>query len=135
MCVDNMEGYCGAGDCSSEDMASWLSTFKDELDFVGKATMYDSLDEDYLEAPSTSVPLCPISQSTGFSMACWVNLNVVLHNDSGVAVAEGICHNTHPQDSLMKTILAPTTLGLLYWSHSFTLRWIPLKGFHSRGGH
>ena len=37
MCVGNMEGYSGSGDCTSEDMASWLSPSKDELDIVREA--------------------------------------------------------------------------------------------------
>jgi hypothetical protein len=77
-------------------MATWLSTSEDELDIVGEATMDDSAEEDHLGLPSPSVPFCPIVGCAWLSRASWVNLEVVLVNDRGVVVAEGICHNTHP---------------------------------------
>ena len=137
MCVDKMEGYSGAGDCSSEDMVSWLSTSEDDLDIVGEDTMYDSTDEAPLEASSPSVPLCPIVECTGLSRASWVNLDVVLHNDSGVAVAEGICRNTHPEDCVDEKHLGPDDVGVVILeslvhsevdpTHRFSLRRWPLR--------
>ena len=50
--------------------------------------MANSTDEDHLDLPSPSVPHCPIVECTGLSRASWVNLEVVLLNDSGVVVAE-----------------------------------------------
>ena len=137
MCVDKMEGYSGAGDCSSEDMVSWLSTSEDDLDIVGEDTMYDSTDEAPLEASSPSVPLCPIVECTGLSRASWVNLDVVLHNDNGVAVAEGICRNTNPQDCVDEKHLGPDDVGVVILeslvhsevdpTHRFSLRRWPLR--------
>src|ERR1700737_1001812 len=98
MCVGTMDGFSERGDWSSEDMATWPSASEDELDIVGKATVDDSVDDDLLDFPSPSVPHCPIVECMGLSKASWMNLEVVLVNDSGVAMADGICRNTHPQD-------------------------------------
>lgn len=42
MCVGTMEENSIKIDCSSEDMAIWLSASKDELDIVKMATIDDS---------------------------------------------------------------------------------------------
>ena len=42
MCVGMVEGFSGRGDCSFEDMATWLSASNDELDIVGNATINDN---------------------------------------------------------------------------------------------
>ena len=91
-----MEGFIGWGDFSSRNMGTWLSAFEDELDIVGEATMDDNVDEDHLGDPLAFVPFCPIVECAGLLRASWVNLEVILVNDSGVAMAEGICCNTHP---------------------------------------
>ena len=135
MCVGPMEGLREIGGWSSEDMATWPSAPDDEVDIVGEATMDESGHEDHLDLPSPSVPHCPIVECTGLSRAAWVNLDVVLVNDSGLPVAEGICRNTHPEDCIDETRLAQRMLGLSYWSHSFIPRWIPLIGSPSADGH
>ena len=96
MCVGTMEGFIGSGYCSSKDMGTWLSASEDEIDIVGEATFDDSTDEDGVDLPSPSIPLCPIVECAGLSRASWVNKDAVLLNDSGVTVAEGICRNSHP---------------------------------------
>ena len=97
ICVGTMEGFCGRGYCSSEDIVTRLSASEDELDIVGEATMDDIAEEDHLGLPALSVPFSPIVECAGLSRASWVNLEVILINDNGVVVAEGICRNTHPQ--------------------------------------
>ena len=91
-----MEGFSGIEEYSSEDIASWLSASEDEVDIVGEDTLDESAEEDYSGGHLPSVPLSPPVECTGFSRASWVNLEVVLLNDGGIAVAEGICHNTNP---------------------------------------
>ena len=96
MCVGMMEGFNKKRDCSSEDMATWLFAYEDELDIVGKAIMDNSAEKDHLQGPSFFIPFCPIVECVGLSRALWVNLEVILINDRGVAVTEGTCYNTHP---------------------------------------
>ena len=59
------------------------------------------------------MPLCPIVECAGLSRAKWVNLDVMLLNDSGVAVAEGICCNTYPQDCIDENPLGPEDFGVM----------------------
>ena len=137
MCVGMMEGYSGNGDYSSEDMTNWLSPSEDELDIVGEAIMEDSTDDDGLDIPSPSVPLSPIVECAGLPRASWVNVDVVLLNDSGVAVAEGICRNTNPQDCIDQNQLGTEDVGVVILvslvhsevdpNHRFSLRRWPLK--------
>ena len=87
--------------------------------------MYDNTDEDHLDAPLPSVPICPILECTGLFRAAWVNLDLVLLNDSGVAVAEGICRNTHPQDCVDEYQLGIEDVGVVIWESLI----------HSGGGH
>ena len=42
-----------------------------------------------------------------------MNLEVVLVNDSGVAVADGICHNTHLQDCIDENLLGTEDIGVV----------------------
>ena len=119
MCVGAMEGVGGRGDSFSEDMGTYQSSSGDELDIVGEYSFDESADEGHMGSPSPSAPFCPIVECAGLSRASWVNLDVVLVNDSGVAVAEGICRYTHPQDCIDENPLAPRTLELLYWNHSY----------------
>ena len=44
-----------------------------------------------------------------------MNLDVVLLNDNGVAVAEGICHNTHPQDRVDENQIGIEDVGVVIW--------------------
>jgi hypothetical protein len=137
MCVGRMNGFSERGDWSSEDMATSPSASEDEIDIVGEDTLADSADEDHLDIPSPSVPQCPIAECTGLSRASWVNLEVVLLNDSGVAVAEGICRNTHPQDCIDENPLGTEDVGVVILesfvhsevdpTHRFSLRRWPLR--------
>ena len=132
-----MEGYSGNGDYTSKDMTSWLSASEDELDFVGEASMEDNINDDGLGIPSPSVPLCPIFECAGLPRASWVNLDVVLLNDSGVAVALGICRNTNPQNCIDQNQLGTEDVGVVILvslvhskvdpTHRFSLRRWPLK--------
>lgn len=47
-------------DCKSEEMGTWLSTCKDEVDIIGKAIIDDIAEEDHLAGPLHFVSLCPI---------------------------------------------------------------------------
>ena len=96
MCVGTIEEFNRRGDCSSGDMATWLSASEDELDIVREATMNDSAEEDHSGGPLASILFCPIVECVGLSRALWMNLKVVLVNDNEVAVAKSICRNTHP---------------------------------------
>ena len=137
MCVGTMEGFIGSGYCSSEDMGTLLSASEDELDIVGEANFYDSTDEDGGDLPSPSIPLCPTVECEGLSRASWLNKDVVLLNDSGVAVAEGICRNSHPQDCVDENQLGTDDVGVVIWeslihsevdpSQRFSLRRWPLR--------
>lgn len=104
ICVGTMDGFCGRGDFSSKDMATWLSASKDELDIVGEVNIDDNVEEDHLGDRSPFVLLCPIVECTVLSRASWVNLEVVLVNDNGVAVAEGIVVTPIHKIALMKTL-------------------------------
>ena len=98
--VGTMEGFSGKKDCSSEDMAIWLFASQDELDIVGEATMDGIAKKDHMGLPSSPIPFYPIVKLAGFSKASWINLDVIFVNNNGVAVAEGICCNIHPQDCI-----------------------------------
>lgn len=50
--------------------------------------------------PLPSISFCPIVEYMGFSRALWENLKAVYVNESGVAMAEDLCCNTHLQDSI-----------------------------------
>ena len=73
----------------------------------------------------------------GLSRAEWVNVDVVLVNDSGVVVAEGICRNTHPQDCINENPFGIDDVGVIILeslihfkvdpTHRFSLRRWPLK--------
>jgi hypothetical protein len=137
MCVGNMDGYSGGGYTSSEDMATWPSASEDELDIVGEATMDESGDDDHVDLPSPSTPLRPRVECAGLSRASWVNKDVLLLNDSGVVVAEGICRNTHPQDCIDENPLGSEDVGIVILeslvhsevdpTHRFSLRRWPLR--------
>jgi hypothetical protein len=132
-----MDGYTGGGYSSLEDMGTWPSASEDELDIVGEATMDESSDEEVLDIPAPSVPHRPIVECVGLSRAAWVNLDVVLLNDSGVPVAEGICRNTHPHDCVDENPLGPDDVGVMILdslvhsemdpTHRFSLRRWPLR--------
>src|SRR6202048_558867 len=118
-------------------MANWPSASEDELDIVGEATMDESSDEEHLDTPLHSVPDCPIIKCAGLSRASWVNLDVLLLNNSGVVVAEGICRNTHPQDCIDQNPLGTDDVGIVILeslvpsevdpTHRFSLRRWPLR--------
>src|ERR1700680_1438927 len=137
MCVGVMEGVGGRRDSFSEDMGSTQSPSGDELDIVGEDSFDDSADEGHLGSPSPSDPFCPIVECAGLSRASWVNLDVVLVNDSEVAVAEGICRNTHPQDCIDEHPLGTEDVGVVILesvvhsevdpTHRFSLRRWPLR--------
>ena len=137
LCVGTMDGYRGTGYSSSEDMATWPSASDDELDIVGEATMDESADEDDLDLPLPTIPHSPTVECVGLSRAEWINLDVVLLNDNGVAVAEGICRNTHPQDCIDENPLGPEDVGVMILeslvhsevdpTHRFSLRRWPLR--------
>ena len=110
-----MEGFSGIEEYSSEDIASWLSASEDEVDIVGEDTLDESAEEDYSGGHLPSVPLSPPVECTGLSRASWVNLEVVLLNDVGVAVAEGICRNTNPQDCVDEHQLGTDDVGVVIW--------------------
>ena len=137
MCVGTMYGYSGRGYLSYEDMASWPSAFEDELDIVGEATMDDNTDEDYLDLPSPSVPHCPNIECAWLSRASWVNWKWYFLMTCGVGVAEGICHNNHPQDCIDENPLGTENIGVIILellvhsevdsTHRFSLRRWPLR--------
>ena len=143
MCAGTMEGYTGSGNSSSEDMATWLSASEDEMDIVGEATLDESADEDLSGLPSPSVPDPPIVECAGLSRPEWVNLDVVLLNDAGVVVAEGICRNTHPEDCIDENPLGPDDIGVMILeslvhsevdpTHRFSLRRWPLSNVTLNG--
>jgi len=132
-----MEGFSGREDYSSEDIASWLSASEDEVDIVGEDYLDVSAEEDIAGGAPPSVPVCPIVECTGLSRASWVNLDVVLLNDNGVAVAEGICRNTNPQDCIDENQLGTEDVGVVILeslipaemdpNHRFSLRRWPLR--------
>ena len=119
MRVGTMEGFNERMHCSTEDMATWLSACEDELDIVKENIFNDNEKEDHLGGPSPSILLCPIAECTWHSRASWVNLEVVLVNDSGVRMAGVFIVTLAHKTALMKTRLALRTLELSYWSHSF----------------
>src|ERR1700738_5738372 len=143
MCVGKMDGYTGRGFSSGEDMATWPSASEDDLDIVGEATMDESSDEEHLDIPLHSVPDSPIVECRGLSRASWVNLDVLLLNDSGVAVAEGICRNTHPQNCIDQNPLGTEDVGVVILeslvhsevnpTHRFSLRRWPLRNVTIEG--
>src|SRR5450631_355085 len=143
MCVGAMEGVGGRGDSFSEDMGTYQSSSGDELDIVGEYSFDESADEGHMGSPSTSAPFCPIVECGGLSRASWVNLDVVLVNDNGVAVAEGICRNTHPQDCIDENPLGTDDVGVVILesrvhsevnpTHRFSLRRWPLRNVTIEG--
>lgn len=46
-----VEAFIRKNDCFSKDMATWLSTFEDELDIVGEATIDESVKTYHLGGP------------------------------------------------------------------------------------
>jgi hypothetical protein len=131
MCVGTMDGYSGGGYTSSEDMATWPSASEDELDIVGEATM----DDDHVDLPSPSTPHRPSVECAGLSRASWVNKDVLLLNDSGVVVAEGICRNTHPQDCIDENPLGTEDVGIVILESRVHSEVDPTHRFSSAGGH
>jgi hypothetical protein len=109
----------------------------DGLGTVGEAIMNESSDEEQLPRPTPSVPHSPIVECAGLSRASWVNLDVLLLNESGVVVAKGICRNTHPQDCIDEKPLDTEDIGIVILeslihsevdpTHRFYLRRWPLK--------
>jgi hypothetical protein len=91
-----MDGCSGGGYTSSEDMATWPSASEDELDIVGEVSVDESVDDDHVDLASPCIPHCPLVECTCLSRALWVNLDVILLNDSGIVVAEDI----HPSTRL-----------------------------------
>jgi hypothetical protein len=132
-----MEGFSGSGYCSSDDMAYWSSASEDEVHIVGEESIHETTDEDGLDLPSPSIPLCPTVECAGLSRDSWVNMDVVLLNDSGVAVAEGVCRNSHPHDCIDENQLGTDDVGVVIWeslnhsevdpTHRFSLRRWPLR--------
>jgi hypothetical protein len=116
-------------------MATWLCASEDELDIVREATMNDSAEEDHLDLPLPSIPLCPILECAELSRASWVNLEMVLVNDNEVAMVEGIYRNTHPQDCIDENPLGTEDVGVVISESLIHTRWIPLMGSPSAGGH
>jgi hypothetical protein len=113
MCVGTMDGCNGGGYTSSEDMATWPSASEDELDIVGEASVDESVDDDHADLASPSIPHCPLVECASISRALWVNLDVMLLNDSGVVVAEDICRNTHPQDCIDENMFGTEDVGVV----------------------
>ena len=68
----------------------------------------------------------PIVGCMGLSRALWVNLEVVLVNDNGVVVAEGICCNTHPQDCIDKNPFGTEDVGVVIWKSLIHFK-VPLR--------
>ena len=132
-----MDGYSGEGYSSCEDMATWLSASEDELDFVGEPTMDESVDDDHVDLRSPPASHGPIAECANLSRVSWVNLDVMLLNDNGVVVAEGICRNSHPQDCIDENPLGPDDVGVVILeslvhsevdpTHRFSLRRWPLS--------
>ena len=137
ICVGTMDGYSGRGYSSSEALDPWPSASKDELDIVREATMDESADEDHLDVPLPIIPHCPIVECACLLKAEWMNLDVAFLNDTGIVVAEGICHNTHPQDCIDENPLGPEDVGVVIFeslvhsevdpTHRFSLRRWPLR--------
>jgi hypothetical protein len=72
-----------------------------------------------------------------------MNLDVVLLNDTGVVVAEGICRNTNPQDCIVENLLGPEDGGVVILeslvhsevdpTHNSSLRRWPLRNVTING--
>jgi hypothetical protein len=143
LCEGTMDGHSGGGCSSSEDMATWPSASEDELDIVGEAIMVESVDGKHVDLPASSAPHSPIVECAGLSRASWMNLDVLLLNDSGVVVAEGICRNTHPHDCIDENPLGPDDVGIVILeslvhskvdsTHRFSLRRWPLRNVTING--
>lgn len=98
---------------SSRDMMDMASYSKDEFDIVGEGEIDDAEEEMHLETLLPSVHTEPIVECSGLSKLKWVNLEVVLLNESGVPVAEGVCHNTHPHDCVDQYPLGNKDVGVV----------------------
>ena len=137
MCIGTMKGFREIEGWSSEDMANWPCASEDEVDIVGEATMDESAHEDHLHLLSPYVPYCPIVECMGLSRAAWVNLDVVLVDNNGVLVVEGIFRNTHPQECIDENPFGTKDVGVIILeslvhsevdpTHRFSLRMWPLK--------
>jgi hypothetical protein len=137
LCEGTMDGHSEGGYSSSEDMAIWPSSSEDDLDIVGEAIMDESVDGEHVDLPAPSAPHSPIVECAGLSRASWVNSDVLLLNDTGVVVAEGICRNTHPHDCIDQSPLGPDDVGIVILesrvhsevdpTHRFSLRRWPLR--------
>ena len=76
----------------------------------------DTSSHESLEVPEQSlhskddhddIPLC-----AGFGREQWVGLDVVLFNEGGVPVADGICRNSDPRDCVDANPLGPDDVGV-----------------------
>lgn len=83
---------------SSRDMMDMASYSSDGFDIIGEGKIDDAEEEPHLETLLPFVHMEPIVECSGLSKLKWVTLEVVLLNESGVPVVEGVCHNTHPHD-------------------------------------
>jgi len=144
MCVGTMERFSGIGDSYFKNMGTARFAPRDELDIVEEATVHDSANEYHLGGPSPSIPFCPIIECVGLLRASWMNLKVVLVDDSRITMAEGICRNTYPQDCIDENSVGTDDVGvvilesLVYFkvnpTHRISLcRW-PLRECHTRRG-
>ena len=69
--------------------------------------------EEHLKNPLLSILMEPIVQCSGLLRLHWINLEVVLLNDNGVVVIEGVCCNTHPHDCLDQNPLGNGNVGVV----------------------
>lgn len=121
-------------DCCFEEEGSRLSLFEDDLDIVGEGEIDDGEKDEHVGSLLPSILVEPIVEYFGFSRLDLMNLDVVLFNESGVHVVEGICCNSHLHDCVDQNLVGNEgCLSSLILS--LILRCIPLKHFFTLGGH
>lgn len=102
---------------------------------LGRVQFNDCEAEGHVGSPLPSILVEPIGNSSGLSRLEWVNLEMVLLNDSGDPVVEGIYRSTHPHNCVDQNHLAMRMLVLSSFRPSFILWCIPLKGYCFVDGH
>ena len=105
-----MEGGNGGVDWSSEEMGDTFSHSEDDAGIVGEGEIDNGGVHEHLGIP---VDVEPIADCSGLSRLEWVNLEVVLCNESGMPVAEGVCRNTHPHDCVDQNPLGDEDVGVV----------------------
>ena len=108
-----MDVVHGDVDWSSRERGTVLSSSDDEVDIVGEGDIDDVRECPHVGTPLPSAHEDPIVECGGLSRLEWVDLEVVLLNESGIPVAEGICRNTHPNDCVDQNPLGDDDVGVV----------------------